>query len=784
MPFIDGETLRDKLDRETQLGVDEAVRITTDVADALHYAHSQGVIHRDIKPENILLANGRPMVADFGIALALSAAAGGRMTETGLSLGTPHYMSPEQATAEKEITARSDVYSLASVLYEMLAGQPPHLGGSAQQIIMKIIAEPVEPVTRYRKSVPANVAAALAKALEKLPADRFATAKEFAEALGNSAFRTTMHPAARSSTLSPARGRGVLAGIAIVAILFGAWGWLRSTQTGVLGPAWRVKMVLPDSAPVEGRMSLSADGSILVYSGDGRVWMRAADGAEPVPIPGTEGGFGAILSPDAQRVLFQRWTGNVGELVTLPLKGGTPTQVVSGVQLVGGFDWTDREHIVYPGLEGLVLVPVTGGAGQQLTTIDTAAGEVLHVDATALPDGHGVVFQTIMRDLDSSYISVVGLAGGVATRLMHGQKVAFAAPGHLIVTRTDGSIVAVPFNPERRRLTGDPVVIVPGRGSGPFAQIGTAAVSATGRLVYVSGGGGADGNTLDLVWVGHAGGRIPFDSTWIAAFGGVAISPNGLRIAANETTDRNEELQVRDISSGSLSPVVVPGTQIRSPVFSGDGHSLYFVGLGALHGVLRMDPGGTAGAERVIETGFVYFGDLALSPDDAQLYYFKTGPKGNHQILRTALPDTATEVVVDPPAGVSAFQPQVSPDGRWLAFQLMSSNGTELHVRSTNLASTEDWKVAPSVRRGTSIRWSATGDALYFLASGSMMRLPVRPGASFSAGSPEALFDAEGLQEVFDLGPDGRFLMIRRRPDLRTPTELTMLERWTDLLPK
>jgi len=132
MPFVDGETLRDKLDRETQLGVDEAVKITTEVADALEYAHEHGVIHRDIKPENILLQGGRPMVADFGIALAVSAAAGGRMTETGLSLGTPHYMSPEQATAEKEITARSDVYSLASVCYEMLAGQPPHLGGSAQ----------------------------------------------------------------------------------------------------------------------------------------------------------------------------------------------------------------------------------------------------------------------------------------------------------------------------------------------------------------------------------------------------------------------------------------------------------------------------------------------------------------------------------------------------------------------------------------------------------------------------------------------------------------------------
>nr|NIN71878.1 protein kinase [Gemmatimonadota bacterium]NIP65210.1 protein kinase [Gammaproteobacteria bacterium]NIT92522.1 protein kinase [Gammaproteobacteria bacterium] len=128
MPYIEGETLRDKLNREKQLGIEEAVRIATEVADALDYAHRHNVIHRDIKPENILLHDGRPMVADFGIALAVSAAAGGRMTETGLSLGTPHYMSPEQATAEKDLTNRSDIYSLGAVLYEMLTGDPPHVG--------------------------------------------------------------------------------------------------------------------------------------------------------------------------------------------------------------------------------------------------------------------------------------------------------------------------------------------------------------------------------------------------------------------------------------------------------------------------------------------------------------------------------------------------------------------------------------------------------------------------------------------------------------------------------
>ena len=138
---------------------------------------AHGVIHRDIKPENILLHDGRPMVADFGIALAVSAAAGGRMTETGLSLGTPHYMSPEQATAEKEITARSRrLLARRACCTRCSPGEPPHIGGSAQQIIMKIITEQPRPVTKRRKSVPTNVAAAVAKALEKLPADRFETA--------------------------------------------------------------------------------------------------------------------------------------------------------------------------------------------------------------------------------------------------------------------------------------------------------------------------------------------------------------------------------------------------------------------------------------------------------------------------------------------------------------------------------------------------------------------------------------------------------------------------------
>ncbi len=227
MPFIDGETLRARLDRETQLGVDDAVRIAREVLDALEYAHQHGIVHRDVKPENILLHGGHALVVDFGIALAVSAAAGGRMTETGLSLGTPHYMSPEQATAEKDITGRSDIYSLGSVLYETLSGQPPHLGGSAQQIIMKIIADPLRPVAELRKSVPPNVAAAVARALDKLPADRFASAQAFADALINPGFVTVVGAGAAHAPGTSRRAMAGLAALAVILLGTTLWGWLR-----------------------------------------------------------------------------------------------------------------------------------------------------------------------------------------------------------------------------------------------------------------------------------------------------------------------------------------------------------------------------------------------------------------------------------------------------------------------------------------------------------------------------------------------------------------------------
>jgi serine/threonine protein kinase len=409
MPYIEGETLRDKLNRETQLGVDEAVRITTEVADALDYAHRRGIIHRDIKPENILLHDGRPMVADFGIALAVSAAAGGRMTETGLSLGTPHYMSPEQATADKDISGRSDIYSLASVLYEMLAGDPPHTGSSAQQIIMKIIAEPAEPVAKRRKTVPPHVSHAIATALEKLPADRFDSAKAFAGALANPAFAPTA--ATRAVALGGPSGAprwtlALAASVALVSLCVAGWSL---TRPAPVTPVSRFHMVFPDSQRLaphdhQTRITIAPDARALAYlghdptvSGRWRIFVRRLDRLAAEPVPGTEDAINPSFAPDGKRIAFVSGTQRALKVVSL---AGGPAQVLTDSLVdLGGVSWGADGYIYYDGHlagDGLARIRESGGP-PEIASRPANAAESWHSSPRALPNGRGVLF-AIARD--------------------------------------------------------------------------------------------------------------------------------------------------------------------------------------------------------------------------------------------------------------------------------------------------------------------------------------------------------------------------------------------------
>ncbi|MBT8336401.1 MAG: serine/threonine protein kinase, partial [Gemmatimonadetes bacterium] len=206
MPFVEGESLRARLDREGALPVDEAVRIARELADALGYAHAHGVVHRDVKPENVLLEAGHAVLADFGVARAVSEAGSERLTRTGVAVGTPAYMSPEQAAADREVDGRADQYALGCLLYEMLTGQPPFTGPSSDSVIRQQLVATPRPVTQLRSSVPESVTAVIEKAMAKAPPDRFGCMEAFAGALEGA-----------KQVTAPSHGRATLLG--------GGWRW-------------------------------------------------------------------------------------------------------------------------------------------------------------------------------------------------------------------------------------------------------------------------------------------------------------------------------------------------------------------------------------------------------------------------------------------------------------------------------------------------------------------------------------------------------------------------------
>src|SRR5438105_3412343 len=275
MPYISGESLRNRLDRETQLAVDDAVRIAREVLSALESAHKHGVIHRDIKPENILLHEDQALVADFGIALAVSVAGGPRMTQTGLSLGTPAYMAPEQAMGERVVDGRADIYASGAVLYEMLVGEAPFTGPSVQAIVARVMTESPRPVTGQRRSVPEHVNAAVLRSLEKLPADRFHSAAEFSNALVNPAFTT--RGAESTSSIKRASSKTIFNsslvpwGIATVAALAAIFFAVRGNRSRTDKAPVYVSVDLPRDVtlpPGSGEvLGLSDDGMTLAFAG-------------------------------------------------------------------------------------------------------------------------------------------------------------------------------------------------------------------------------------------------------------------------------------------------------------------------------------------------------------------------------------------------------------------------------------------------------------------------------------------------------------------------------------
>jgi serine/threonine-protein kinase len=750
MPYIQGETLREKLNRETQLGVDEAVRIARDVADALDYAHRHGVIHRDIKPENILMHDGRPMVADFGIALALSAAAGGRMTESGLSLGTPYYMSPEQATAEKEITARSDIYSVGSVLYEMLTGEPPHIGGSAQAIIMKIVTDRARPVTDIRQAVPHHVAAAVAKALEKLPADRFESAKAFADALGNPGYTNATFGGAAASSAGGRAGtssRPLIATATLAALLLVAalWGWLRPQPAPEVE---RFDLALGAATP-SGDVTISPDGKMIAYAGLGtagesRIFLRHLDGEPDFrPVAGTEGGLYPDFSPDNQWIVFRR--GADGQIAKVTVAGGGATPLTSGADAAYPH-WAVQDRVVHSGPPGTFVVSSDGGG---------TPSPNLRFDGRRpfmLPDGSGVL------GVRGGDVVLTGTSSDSAIVLVkNAMQPTYARSGHLLYLSSDGGLFAVPFDLKRHRVTGTPVRVLDNVAYG-VGERGYA-LSEAGTLVHHQGppASGTGAVATRLVIRRFAGGAdtLPLPP---GNFILPRVSPNGRFVAYSARSTRatgDFDIYTFDIQTGTNTQITFGATN-RQANWSPDGKRLVFdkdSGTGRRIFVKAAD---NSGAEvRLLEQKGNQF--PTAWPREDLILFQSNGVAGGQFDLFTMSPTPGAKPQAYLNAPYDEHALTLSPDGKMAAFVASEAGRPDIWIRDFPTPAGK-WKAGPG---GNWPRWSSDGRYVYFWRAGTpidtLFRAQVDRTPAVVVHAPEIVetIDIAGLVN-WDLFPDGK----------------------------
>ena len=767
MPYVEGETLRARLNREKQLPVDEAVRMTVAVASALDYAHSHGVIHRDLKPENILLQAGQPVIADFGIALAVSNAGGNRITQTGLSLGTPQYMSPEQATGDRTIDGRSDIYSLGAVAYEMLTGEPPHTGSTSQAIIARMLTENPRPMRTTRPSIPEHVDFAVKHALEKLPADRFSTAHEFAEAIqgrsvagttGLYAFNQTGSRKAASTWKSRLRDP-ITIGLAAVTLAALGFAALRKPESRNPGRVVRFVLAAADSLkPIQDTpwpAAISPDGGTIVYSpliGPGLFYLKT-DQLDPRPIPGTQNATQPHFSPDGQWVAFE----SNGKLRKVRLDGGAPI-AVTDANSENGADWTSKDEIIV-GSEGskrgLSRVSAAGGDLAEFVKPDKSKRETDYLWPIAAPDGKSVVFAIWTGSLASAKLATVSVGGADVKELgVKGIRPLAIVGRTLIYVQADGLVMAIDLNRSLREANGtavpvlDPVAV--GAGTNGNSEI---FVSPNGALLTSRGG-----QSSELAWIARDG-TTNLVSKDVRTYGSPRLSPDGRRIAVTITDEGKSDIWIRDLSSGTVSRLSASNSA-GSPAWSPDGSKIYYLGLDDKdrYAVWVQQADGGTEAQRIAQAGSGASG-LTVAPDGRSIV-FASYTDNSWNIFRASLdtPGVAKPYIATPANEVA---PQVSPDGKWLAMASDQAGRTESFIYSYPNPTA---RVQISAGGGTEPIWSRDGKSVFYRNGAGLLEAKLTASPSMRVASRDTaiarmgLLVSSGVVAGYDAAPDGRFI--------------------------
>jgi eukaryotic-like serine/threonine-protein kinase len=757
MPFVDGESLRDRLSREKQLPVAEAIHIATAVASALDYAHRHGVIHRDLKPENILLHEGQPLVADFGIALAVSNAGGTRVTQTGISLGTPQYMSPEQGTGDRAIDGRTDVYSLGAVLYEMLTGDPPHLGGTAQAIISKVLTERPRPIRSARPAVPSHVDRSVLRALEKLPADRFATAQEFSEALAGRALSLPETTTAETQAATPPqRKRWVLragVGVAVVALAaLAGIGWIKAlrrspppTTRYALDIPERERFTMINGVPVV----FSPDGRAVVYAGAGgpgtrQLYYRRLDELAAHALPGTEDSSTPFFSADGKTVAFSKGL----TLYMVPIAGGTPRMIANGS--FRSPSWTSDGTIYFGTPRGLGRIRPGQQAPESLTEPDSTKSELGHGTPIVGPDGNTIIYWVRASARRADHLALLKL-DTKESRDIEGDAVNALGvlDGYLIFGRQDGTLNAIRYDPRTLRSLTDAVPVLEGvatRSTGGVA----ASISRDGSLVYVRGGA-----TSQLVVTDESGNKLA-GTTEPREFVMAAFSPDGKRIAVTAQQEGGlADVWIYDLSTSILSRLTSDAYAFGQAALSWthDGTRVAFVKNPATVEVWWAMADGSRPPEKV-----------ATLPQPVRATTF--APDGQSAVVNTGAPLTelwrlplggdrkATPMYH---SGFEELNPAISPDGKWIAYASNVTGRLQIYLRPFP-GPGGAIQITATPTSANNPQWMRDG-RLIFRIGDSLTVVTLTKGPAPTVAQQRTLFAVPGNYTV---SPDGkRFAFVR-----------------------
>jgi eukaryotic-like serine/threonine-protein kinase len=779
MPLVTGETLRARLEREQQLPVADAVQISREVADALAHAHTLGVIHRDIKPENILLQGGHALVADFGIALAVQSAGGQRMTQTGLSLGTPQYMSPEQALGERAIDARSDIYALGAVTYEMLVGEAPFTGPNVQAIVARLISEQPRSLASQRKSVPEHVDDAVLHALEKLPADRFATATEFAAALAHAGgtrpiTRATAAPRAMSSSR---RATGaVVTGLAAVAVVAMSFAWSGRTREELprvvryeLTPRDGQQLVYPGGT----RFAWSPDGEEYVYTGTGAgtnlLWSRRLDALAAQPIRGTENATSPTYSPDGRHIAFV--TLAPFTIAVVPRSGGQARVIVKDAVTLagGGVAWSEDGFLYFDAGLGLARVRPDGSGFDMVMPLDTAMRELGVAWPRALPGGRGILMRVRRAGEGMPDWSIVALDLRDRSRreLVRGVLAIYSPDTqHLLWVTADGSLLAQRFDLDRLELRGESSTLWHGLAVGGFGAVDLA-LSAAGDLVYVPGNLASAAGKLS--WVDRRGNVTTADTAIVDGLTrSMTLSPDGSSVAL--VMDRQSDVTslsriwIASLGGGPLQLVTTENRAARTPVWSADGRSLVYVSEeGTKIQRRRTGGGGEAELLATVPRGVV---GLTVHPSGSSMVLIgEDSGERRRELLDLQLEGERVPTPLGITAGANIEPPSLSPDGRWLAYVSPLSGRDEVYVSPyPDIAA---GRVQISGNGGGSPRWNPRGGELFHVSDdGAVVAVRFATTDGFRVLATERLFSLQGFlgsesRAFYEPAPDGqRFLML------------------------